>query len=178
VLYLDHKQADKAVEILDEGKRNTHNALDVVIDLAAVYHQANDHQRVIALYEELHQQYPQSLAIRHRLSAYISKYETSPTSIAKAATLAEPLAHSNDPEMLDTAGWLAYQQNDYPKAQTILAKSQQLDADNPVVNYHLGMVYFIQGEKNQAKGFLEKAISSKQKFDGLEDAKTILKKLG
>ncbi|MDD5271851.1 MAG: tetratricopeptide repeat protein [Methylovulum sp.] len=177
MLYLSHKQPDKMLDILNEGKRNTHNALDVVTDLATVYHQAGKPQQVIALYDELHQQYPHSLAIRQRLASYISQYATEPTAIAKAAKIAEPLEGSNDPQMLDTAGWLAYQQNDYPKAQRILAKSHQLNANNPIISYHLGMAYFRQGDKPHAKELLTKAIDSKQKFAGLDEAKTVVKGL-
>ncbi|ASF46515.1 tetratricopeptide repeat protein [Methylovulum psychrotolerans] len=177
VLYLNHKQTDKMLEILNEGKRNTHNALDVVTDLAAVYHQAGQHQQVIALYEELYQLYPHALAIRQRLASYLSLYAPEPTNIAKAAKIAEPLANTPDPQMLDTAGWIAYQQNDYPKAQSLLAKSQKLNAENPMLNYHLGMTYLRQGDKVQAKALLNKALASKQKFIGLEDAQAAVKGL-
>lgn len=178
-LYLNHKQADKAVETLNEGKRNTHDSLEIINDLVTIYHQAGHHQEVIAIYDGLLQQHPNALLIRQRLAEYIATYDAnSPTSIAKAAKIAEPLANTNAPELLDTVGWIAYLQHDYPKAQTLLAKAQQPNADNPSINYHLGMVYFQQGDKKQAKTLLEKALASKQKFLGEDEAKAVLKDLG
>jgi len=178
IVHIKRQQADKAIEVLKEGKQKTHDALDLVADLAAIYHRAGDHQRVITLYEDLYRQNPHSPAIRQRLASYMSTYLDDEINLAKAADIAEPLTNSNNAEMLDTAGWIAYQQNNFQKAQLILSKGKQLDAANPVLNYHLGMTYFKLGENKQAKECLEKAIENKQKLSWFDEAKATLKALG
>ncbi|MFZ2450918.1 MAG: tetratricopeptide repeat protein [Methylovulum miyakonense] len=176
-VYLNLKQTGQALDVLNKGKAKTHNATDLVMDLVAIHHQAADHQQAIALLEELYQQQPQSLAIRQRLASYLSAYANDKEGLEKAAKVAELLEKSNSPDMLDTAGWIAYQQNNYPKAQVLLVKSNQLNAASLLNNYHLGMAYFKQGERKQAKTLLEKVINSKQKFAGLDEAKETLKAL-
>ncbi len=49
--------------------------------------------------------------------------------------------------------------------------------ENPVVHYHLGMAYFKNGDKEQARKELKKALELDPKFSGAEEARTILDKI-
>ena len=49
--------------------------------------------------------------------------------------------------------------------------------NNATVHYHLGMAYYKEGEKKQARQELENALNLDDKFDGAAEAKAILSKL-
>jgi len=49
--------------------------------------------------------------------------------------------------------------------------------NNPMMRYHLGMAYFKNGEKENAKRELKKALELNSKFQGAEEAKEVLSKV-
>jgi len=55
--------------------------------------------------------------------------------------------------------------------------SNEKITDNPAMRYHLGMAYFKNGDKENAKRELKKAIELDAKFAGAEEAKGVLEKL-
>jgi len=167
----------EAIKILTTGIGKNRTALELVTDLADIYHQDGQPQKVIALYEEAYKNNPGSLEALNNLAGYLADYATDNETLNKAAKLAEPLAKTNDPAMLDTVAWLAYKQGNYEKAEQLLLKTTSLDASTPTYNYHLGMVYFIKGETGKAKEYLQKAIDKKEDFNGLSEAKETLKSI-
>ena len=63
----------------------------------------------------------------------------------------------NDPQVLDTAGWVAFLQDDYERATTYLLES--IDRlDNPEARYHLGRVYEQRLRPEEALQEYEKAL--------------------
>jgi len=55
--------------------------------------------------------------------------------------------------------------------------SNEKITDNPAMRYHLGMAYFKNGDKENAKRELKKAIELDAKFAGAKEAKGVLEKL-
>lgn len=171
------KNKAEAVNVLKKGITNTKGAMELVGDLANLYQQEGEKEKVLELYEESYKQYPKSLFAINNLASYLSDYATDAASLDRAEKLAEPLAASNNPDMLDTVAWIAYKKNQYDKALPLLKKVTELKPNLAVSAYHLGMVYFKQGDKVHAKEFLEKAVNAKQQFYGLAEAQETLKTL-
>lgn len=168
-----HKAA--AIEILQAGINKAGDTLELMNDLATIYHEDGEHQKVIALYEQITRQHPDSLNALNTLASYISDYAPDSASLEKAAKLAEPLAKTHDAYMLDTVAWIACKQGDYDKSRQILLKAIEADPEAAVSNYHLGMVYFKQGDKSRAKDHLQKAVSQNDEFNGWTEANETLK---
>jgi len=63
----------------------------------------------------------------------------------------------NDPQVLDTAGWVAFLQDDYDRATTYLLESINRQ-DNPEARYHLGRVYEQRVRPEEALQEYEKAL--------------------
>ena len=171
------KHKDSAVDILTKGINNVSEPMELVADLAALYHQDGEHQKVIALYEERYTKNPGSLNELNNLARYLADYGNSAEALSRAAKLAEPLAETNNPLMLDTLAWIDYKQGNYDKALKYLLRVIELNQDIAVSYYHLGMVYFKQGDKIAAKDYLQKAINKKVDFNGLAEAEETLKAL-
>jgi len=58
-----------------------------------------------------------------------------------------------------------------------LKEANEKIADNAIMRYHLGMAYFKNGDKEDAKRELKKALELDPKFDGAPEAKDTLSKL-
>ena len=71
-------------------------------------------------------------------------------------------------------GWVYYKKGLYDSAISEFSDSLAKIPDNPSVNYHLGLAYFKKGEHEQARTYLEKALSIDENFDGAQEAKKVL----
>ena len=83
----------------------------------------------------------------------------------------------DDPYIMDTLGWIYYRMERYDKALEHLKAAANRIPDNVTVNYHLGMTYYRQGQFEQARIFLDRALSLNGKFYGAEKARTLLDEL-
>ena len=59
----------------------------------------------------------------------------------------------------------------------VLEKAVASAPNAAIMRYHLGMAYVAQGNEEQAKDDLTRAIEAKVKFRGIDDAKAALGKL-
>jgi len=171
------KNKEGAVSVLKSGIESTKGSIELIGDLANLYLQGGEQDKVLALYEDSYKQYPNSPLAANNLASFLSDYSKDAAGLDRAEKLAEPLAKTNNPDMLDTVAWIAYKKAQYDKALPILTKVVEMNPNSAISNYHLGMVYFKQGDKAHAKTALEKAISLKQNFYGLAEAQETLKSL-
>jgi len=80
----------------------------------------------------------------------------------------------NDPYVIDTMGWVYYKKGLYDSAIGEFTECLAKLPENPSVNYHLGMAYYKKGDPEQARTYLEKALSISNSFDGAQEAKQVL----
>ena len=62
-----------------------------------------------------------------------------------------------DASIGDTFGWVLYKRGDYQQALPILQESAGKAADNPEIQFHLGMTAYMMGQTDLAKVALKKA---------------------
>jgi Tfp pilus assembly protein PilF len=93
--------------------------------------------------------------------------------LAQTAKSQLPTRHEVD----DTLGWIYYKKGLSSMAVEALTTSTQRAPDNPNYNYHLALAHHQAGNKVEARKFLEKALSSKQKFDGADEARKLLESI-
>ena len=77
----------------------------------------------------------------------------------------------------DTVGWVYYHADNLAEATRILGEAVSANPDINVFNYHLGMAYFKSGNKQEAKKYLEKSVSTDTVFSGRDVAQKTLKSL-
>ena len=80
----------------------------------------------------------------------------------------------NHPQVLDTAGWIAFLSGKYPEAADNLLASIKY-GDNPEAHYHLGRVYEARDRLDEAREQYQKAIDMNLGGKNLEDAQKRLK---
>ena len=83
----------------------------------------------------------------------------------------------NNGNLLDTLGWILYQQGKLDEATEVLLKASHTSPDNGTIQYHKGIVLSAKGDSAKARKALEKAIRLVAKSSWLDDAKSQLQKL-
>jgi tetratricopeptide (TPR) repeat protein len=79
-----------------------------------------------------------------------------------------------DPNVMDTLGWVYYKKGLYDSAISEFSDSLEKIPGNAIVNYHLGMAFYKKGDRDNAKLQMEKALSLNQNFPGADEAKRVL----
>jgi TolA-binding protein len=87
--------------------------------------------------------------------------------------LANKLADSDQPALLDTLGWVHYRLGEYDKAAEILSGVVEQEPRVPGVKYHLGMVYYSRGDQRAAKEILSKVVAEYISKEGEEEARRV-----
>jgi tetratricopeptide (TPR) repeat protein len=83
----------------------------------------------------------------------------------------------NDPNILDTLGWALFKLKRYSEARDRLTSAVALNANDPLVRYHLGKALLAEGEKDAALRSFKNALALSATFDGAEDATRIIAEL-
>jgi len=93
--------------------------------------------------------------------------------LAQTAKAQLPNRHEID----DTLGWIYYKKGLYSMAVDALNNSTQRQPDNAMYNYHLALAHHKNGNDQEARKLLEKALKTKANFEGAEDARKLLETL-
>jgi Tfp pilus assembly protein PilF len=64
----------------------------------------------------------------------------------------------DNPQLLDTLGWILYQKGQYSQAAEVLSKAAGLAPDIAVIVYHNGMAQMEIGNSAEAKAALQRAL--------------------
>ena len=83
----------------------------------------------------------------------------------------------DDPNVMDTLGWVYYKKGLYDSAIAEFSDSLEKMPDNATVTYHLGMAYYKKGDLNKARAELQKALQLDANFTGADEAKQVLAEL-
>jgi Flp pilus assembly protein TadD len=78
------------------------------------------------------------------------------------------------PSIIDTLGYILWQNGRYDDARKMLEKAAALIKDNPTVKYHLAQVYVSQKDFNKALPLLREVMAGKSSFPKREEAAKLL----
>jgi tetratricopeptide (TPR) repeat protein len=148
-----------------------------VLGYAQILEQQKHYDEAIATYEQFLEKTPDNVLATNNLAALLADHKQDEQSLKKAKELAEKLADSNQPALLDTVGWVDYRLGDYDGAVKVLSGVVEKAPDVPVFNYHLGMAYLKQGDKQAARTYLSKAVDKKYTYMGVDEARKALAEL-
>jgi len=148
--------------------------------LAELYEQTKRHDQALAVYDRGLRKYPENWFIMNNIAYFIADGKNpQPQDLTKAESLvkkAQVLAPGNM-AVLDTLGWLSFKMGKTVQARAALAMALTSNPNNPVFNYHLGMVLLKDGKKEEARSLLEKVVRSPGSFGERNAAEKILKGL-
>jgi len=168
--YLATNKLPQAVSQLQGLLSKNPNNTPTLMTLALVYDRMKDFPKARDAYEKLLSIEPNFVSALNNL-AYL--YTERLNNLDKAYDLARKAREllGQDPSVGDTFGWVLYKRGDYQQALPILQESAGKAADNPEIQFHLGMTAYMMGQADLARVALRKAASAAKDFPGKDESK-------
>ncbi len=179
-LLSERKDGDKELEhVLDMAIKNNLMVPDLYITLADIYTRTGRHKQAIELLEQAKQRMPGNPEIANNLAWYYLMPETRDVSRAFELALSANEQFPDRPDIMDTLAWVYYFKGLYTQSHWLLEACIEKGADNPVIRYHLGMVYAAEGRTEDARKqlLLSKKTGVSDKYVDQEAIKRTLAKL-
>src|SRR5258708_4607335 len=83
----------------------------------------------------------------------------------------------SDPATADTLGWILYEKKQYPQALNLLQESAVKLPDEPEIQYHLAMAYYMMGNEAPARIAFQRALQGSREFTGKNEISRRLSEL-
>lgn len=158
-LLLAQGRGDEARAVLAAGLAAIPASRDLRFLAAGERERAGDIEGAIALYEALYAEDTGNTVIANNLASLISTFRTDPDSLERAAAVARRLRGTAVPAFADTYGWIEYRRGNLPEALAHLERAAPGLPDDPLAQFHLGMVYADLGRTAEARAQFERAIA-------------------
>ena len=159
-------------------KANPQN-ISAWLSLGFIYQQSDEKEKAIEVYEKALEQNPNLWMAANNLAVLLSEGPATEAQLDRALELAKKahILRFDDPTVRDTLGWIYYKKGDISRALSLMEEVLDKASENPVFNYHMGMMLVADGRTDEAKEKLEKALESGEDFEGKEEAVEVLEKL-
>lgn len=112
----------------------------------------------IAIYEGLYAKNSSNIVAANNLASMITSYRDDPESLERAFAIARRLRGSDVPAFQDTYGWIEYRRGNLEEALKYLEPGAKGLPNDPLAQYHLGMLYADLGRKDEALAQLRRAL--------------------
>jgi tetratricopeptide (TPR) repeat protein len=145
---------------------------------ATVYERQKDFDRAESLFKEILKSNPNNAAVLNYIGYMLADQGVrldEAVQYVKEALNIEP----RNGAYLDSLGWAFFKLNDYKNAEHYLLQADELIKNDPVIDEHLGDLYFKTGDLPKAREFWTKSISIgtepediqkvRKKLEALED---------
>jgi Flp pilus assembly protein TadD len=178
-VYLAQGKTDEAIaKFQDALAANPQNA-GVYLALGSIYEQKKDFQNAMKVYEKALEVHPSMWAAANNLAFLLGESSNDSQNLERALSLARKASElrPGEPLVLDTLAWIQYKLGDLPQARQYLTEALAQTPENPVFNYHMGVILMESGNTVEAKQKLETALASNLEFAGRNEAEEMLKKL-
>lgn len=149
---------EAAEKTLREGIEITDSGL-LHLNLAMLLETLGRPAEAVEVYEILYARNPDSALVANNLASLMTDLKPNDEEIERAFVIAKRLRDSRVPHFLDTYGWLQYLRGDLIGARATLEKSAEGLPNNPVAQYHLGVVLAELGLADRARERLEAALT-------------------
>lgn len=155
-LHRSRGEIDAADAVLKEGLTALPDSINLNWVLAGELENKGDIPGAIAIYETLYERDSNSQVIANNLASLISSYRDDNESLERAYTIARRLRGTTVPPFQDTYGWIAYRLGNPEEALEYLEPAAEAIPDDPLVQYHLAMIYIALNRDSDALARLEK----------------------
>jgi tetratricopeptide (TPR) repeat protein len=174
--YFAANKLPEAVTQLESLLAKNPEDLRALLMLALVNERQKDFAKAREDYERILSKNPNFLPALNNL-AYLDTENFN--DLDKAYELAQK-AHNllpGDGATTDTLGWVLYKRGDYQQALIFLQQAAAKVANNPVIQFHLGMAFYMTGQPDAARIAFERAAHSSADFPEKSEAQKRLASL-
>lgn len=167
-----------AREAYEEGMRSAGAAPALGIEYAALLERLGEADKVIAVYEELHEANPGSDVIANNFAMMLVTHRDDQDSFDRAFEAVRSFRNSQIPAFLDTYGWVRLHQGSIDEALSYLRRAAEGLPDNGSVRYHYGVALIENGELGTAQDELRAALDSEHDFPERELVAQLVTEIG
>lgn len=128
----------------------------------------------ISVYDRLLAIAPNDDLAINNVAFLLTEFKGDKSSLDRALALTARFAGSPNPSYLDSLGWIHYKRGDYAQAVPLLEQAVNLDPKSAVMQLHLGLAFYKDGNLAQAKEHLKIAADSNEHLPSIEEARKIL----
>jgi tetratricopeptide (TPR) repeat protein len=166
-----------AVDLLREAKATTDGNALITRQLAIMLERSGDYTGAIAEYEEILSGQPGAADAANNLAVLLATHGDDANDIDRAYELVKQFADSANPLYRNTLGWVLLKRGAIEEALPHLEFAADGNSTRGELQYHLGIAYAKLGRETDARIRLERAVSAKQDFPGIEEARKMLRTL-
>jgi tetratricopeptide (TPR) repeat protein len=179
-VYLAQGRKQEAIAKFESSIQTSPKNPSAYLSLALLYETEREYKKAMDVYERALAQNPNFWFAANNLAFLIAENSQSKADYERALELALGALkiRPGDPAILDTLGWVHFRLGNYSQAGELIEQALVGAADAAIINYHMGMVHYQNGEKEAAVERLQKALESEGDFHGRDTAESTLKELG
>ena len=164
-------QANEALEIGRQRLRQTPGDVPVQLLVGDLHARAGRFGDAATAYKAALKAQPQNAqALNNLANAQLKLKDPAALQTAQAAHKIAP----QNPLVIDTLGWVLFQQGQTEQALPLLRDARLRAPDNPEIRYHLAKVLFATGRKAEARDEAREALKISDRFDGAVEAQALL----
>lgn len=168
---------DAIASSLNRGYEAT-NDFSLAFDLGTFYYQTEEYENAVQVYEEIIESDENALPAINNLAMIYAEKLKSDKNLQKALSLIVSLQESDNPAFLDTVGWVLYLSGDYKRAISYIQAAVDKVGSSSLLQYHLGMSFFKNGQFENAKTHLNLSVIDREnRFEKYDEVMKILAEL-
>ena len=176
-LYQRQNQIQAALAVLNEGIAATQQAPELLLQSAVLRQtEAGDIPGAIESYEALLTVQPENEVAANNL-AMILVADGPNQDLGRAMELVESFKQSDNPNFLDTLGWVYLHTDKLTQAIYFLEEAVRLAPENPEIRYHLGRAYVQANQPSAARAELTLASANDVAGPWVDNARKLLAEL-
>jgi len=173
---------DKKKEAIDHFAqtlaRNPKNPTATLV-LGRLYEERNEYDKAIEVYENGVAKVPGFWSAANRLAFLLADRATSVDTLDRALNIASAAYRMKPGQgaIIDTLGWIYHKKGETERALHLYEQLITAAPEDPVVNYHMGVVLEKSGDIDTARKKLQTATRGESEFYGRAHAEALLKAL-
>ncbi len=173
--YFLDKKHDKGRSILEKWLKDNGEHSLILHDLGEIYLNESKYDKALKSYQAILKLNNKDVVALNNISwVYLQKGQNDKA--LKASKKAYDILPTSG-GIVDSYAWCLTKIGNFDKASKLLKKAVKLSPKNLEIQYHYGYALYKLGRLDKAREVLKKAVGSGANYQGLQDAKNLLKKL-
>lgn len=152
--------ADQAIAEYQALITKQPRAISGYMGLGNLYEQGGQTDQAMAAYKKVLEISPDFAPAANNLAWMLAESKNPDLGEALRLAMLAKQQQPDDPQIIDTLGWVHYKRGSFTLARNEFALAVQKQADLPVLRYHLALALFGEGKKAEALKELEKSLAA------------------
>ena len=176
-LYIANQETDKVVQECKAVLEKNPEAYVEEFMIGQIYQMQGSTDAAMQAYESVLKKQPKFLPAANNLAYLLAETSTDEATLRRALDMAKLAAEKDNPEALDTLGWLYHLLGNREQSIETLNRAYEKIPDNKTVAYHLAVVLAKWSHPVEARRVVESALMDGKEFPERAKLEELLKSL-